>query len=51
VYSIPPNKSKKTLGDRALLVAATTLCSRLPQNIRESGSINIFKNKLKPSSN
>lgn len=47
LLSVPPIKSKSTLGDRSFTVGAPKLWNRLPLAIRESESIDIFKSLLK----
>ena len=44
---MPPGRTKKTLGDLAFCAAASRLWNNLPNNIRNSESIDIFKSKLK----
>ena len=44
---VPPGRTKKTLGDCAFCVAAPKLWNNLPNNIRNSESIDIFISKLK----
>ena len=47
LLELPPERTKRTLGDRAFCVAARKLWNSLPSKIRNSGSLNNFKNMLK----
>lgn len=47
LLSLPPCKTKVTLGDRAFVSAAPKLWNSLPATIRHASSINVFKNNLK----
>jgi hypothetical protein len=47
LLATPTFKSKKTLGDRAFVVAAPKLWNDLPRDIRDAESIDMFKKKLK----
>ena len=42
-----PSSNQRTYGDRAFSVAAPKLWNALPPDIRNSGSITLFKCKLK----
>ena len=44
LLELPPERTKRTLGDRAFCVAAPKLWNSLPSKIRNSGSLNNFKN-------
>ena len=47
LLQIPSHKTKITLGDRAFACAAPKAWNNLPQEIRKSASLNIFKSRLK----
>ena len=47
LLSLPPCKTKITLGDRAFISAAPKLWNSLPSSIRNASSVNLFKSKLK----
>ena len=44
---VVPRSRTKSYGDRTFAYAAADLWNKLPNDIRESASVNIFKSKLK----
>jgi len=47
LLTLPPAKSYTTLGDRASMYAAPKLWNALPEQIRNSTSVGIFKTQVK----